>query len=215
MRSYWIKIFAGAAVIFGVGMVIASLARQVHREVHYVTNSSGPIKVPLFFVPFQLDQKRVGTVRGVTVFRDSLQQPTSLGVTIALADSVTPAAFATCIVALLPQGTDINPTRFTCLRQADTAGKQLARFGTLHLRSLGDSFSLYAPKDKIAEIRNSTTDRMSQEDSRQRAQNDSARSKLRGQIDSIMQAARDSSDAIRARAEAKTQSLRERMPNEQ
>lgn len=199
MRSYWVKIILGAAIVFAVGMIIRSLFHGVKRGVEYVSEGSGPITSPLFFVPFELGGHRVGTFRELTIYRDSVQKPSSLALTISLRDSATAADVARCIVALLPDsGGNFNPTKFACLSSSDTGARKLAQFGTLHLRSQPDSFPLFAPAAQIDEIRNSWGHRASSADSAQRFMNDSMREALQTQIETTMQRARDKADSLRA-----------------
>jgi hypothetical protein len=198
MRSYWIKIVAGAVLIFAVGMVIVGLARSVKHGVEYVSDSTGPISTPLFFVPFELGGKRSGTFRHVTIYRDSAGKPSSVTVTVALRDSVSPADLSQCLVTLLPSGSgDYNPTSYQCLAASDTAGKALAPFGIMRIRSTDDSFPLFAPERGIAQLRRSWEPRMHSADSVQQFMNDSMREAIQGQIESTMSAAREHAESLR------------------
>jgi hypothetical protein len=199
MRSYWVKIVFGAVLIFAVGMIIRTVFHRVKRGVEYVSGGSGPITSPLFFVPFELGGRRLGTFRELTIYRDTLQKPSSLALTISLRDSVTPADLAHCIVAMLPDsGNNFNPTRFTCLGAGDTAARKLAQFGVLHIRSMSDSFPLFAPAAQLEEIRANWGHRMNTADSAQRVKNDSLTESIHMQIESTMQQARDKAEALRA-----------------
>jgi hypothetical protein len=198
MRSYWVKIIAGAILIFGVGMVIRSLFRSVKHGVEYVSDSSGPITTPLLFVPFELGGRRLGTFRGLTIYRDSTWKPSSVTLTVALRDSVMPGELGRCILTLLPSGTgDYNPTRYQCLTTADTGGKALAQFGLLKLRSSDDSFPLFAPEHDIDQLRSNWEPRMHTADSVQQFMNDSLRDAIHGQIESTMTAAREHAESLR------------------
>lgn len=198
MRSYWIKIVAGAVLIFAVGMIIRSLFRSVKHGVEYVSDGTGPITTPLLFVPFELGGHRAGTFRGLTIYRDSTQKPSSVTLTVALRDSVTAEDVSRCILALLPSATgDYNPTSYQCLTPTDTAGKGLAQFGLLRLRSSDDSFPLFAPLRDIDELRSNWEPRMHSADSAQQFMNDSMREAIQSQIESTMSAARDQADSLR------------------
>ena len=198
MRSYWVKIVAGAVLIFGVGMIIRSLFRSVKHGVEYVSDSSGPITTPLLFVPFELGGQRLGTFRGLTIYRDSTRKPSSITLTVALRDSVEPGELRRCIVTLLPSGTgDYNPTRYQCLATADTGGKALAQFGLLRIRSSDDSFPLFAPAHDIDQLRSNWEPRMHTADSAQQFMNDSTREAIHGQIESTMTAAREHAESLR------------------
>ncbi|HET7603152.1 MAG TPA: hypothetical protein VFK36_09075 [Gemmatimonadales bacterium] len=198
MRSYWIKIVAGAVLIFGIGMVIVVLARSVKHGVEYVSDSTGPISSPLFFLPFDLGGQRSGTFRHLTIYRDSAGKPSSVTLTVALRDSVSPAALSRCLVTLLPSGNgDYNPTSYQCLSATDTAGKALAPFGLLRIRSTDDSFPLFAPERDIAQLRSNWEPRMHRADSVQQFMNDSMRDAVQNQIESTMSAARERAESLR------------------
>jgi hypothetical protein len=198
MRSYWFKIVAGAALIFAVGMIIRSLFHSVKHGVEYVSDGTGPITTPLLFVPFDLGGQRIGTFRGLTIYRDSTRKPSSVTLTVALRDSVTSADLNRCLVTLLPSGTgDYNPTSYQCLTAGDTGGKALAQFGFLRIRSSDDSFPLFAPEKDIAELRSNWEPRMHSADSVQGFMNDSLRDAIHGQIESTMSAAREHAESLR------------------
>jgi hypothetical protein len=198
MRSYWVKIVAGAVLIFAVGMIIRSLFRSVKHGVEYVSDSTGPLTTPLLFVPFDLGGQRIGTFRGLTIYRDSTRKPSSVTLTVALRDSVTPEVLSRCIVALLPSGTgDYNPTSYQCLTSADTGGKALAQFGLLRIRSSDDSFPLFAPAHDVDQLRSNWEPRMHSADSAQQFMNDSMREAIHGQIESTMSAAREHAESLR------------------
>ena len=65
MRNYWLRIALGAAAIFTVGMIGVSLARQGVGHVRGVVEGSGPITLPVAFVPFKLDGRKLGTITKV------------------------------------------------------------------------------------------------------------------------------------------------------
>lgn len=199
MRTYWVKIVAGAVLIFAVGMIIRSLFRSVKHGVEYVSEGTGPITTPLLFLPFELNGQRVGTFRGLTIYRDSAQKPVWATLTVALRDSATPEDVRRCVVALLPKGSgnNYNLTNYDCLTPSDTGGKGLARFGTLRLRSSSDSFALFAPAVDLEKLRSEWEPKMQSADSAQQFLNDSMRDAIHEQIESTMTAAREKADSLR------------------
>ncbi len=198
MRSYWVNIVAGAALIFAVGMIIRSLFHSVKHGVEYVSDGTGPITTPLLFVPFELGGQRIGTFRGLTIYRDSTRKPSSVTLTVALRDSVSPGDLSRCLLTLLPSGTgDYNPTSYQCLTPADTGGKALARFGLLRIRSTDDSFPLFAPEHDLDQLRSNWEPRMHSADSLQEFMNDSIRDAIHGEIESTMSAAREHAESLR------------------
>ena len=161
MRNYWLRIVLGALAIFAVGMVIARMVRRGTVAVHEIAEGSGPISVPLpGFVPFSLDGSRLGSVRRITMYRDAPKRPSSFVVSVSLPDSVPSDRLARCIILVdtsqntAGTSTDINAkTAFRCLSAADTAGKDLVPFGTIVIRSRGDSFPFLLPRKVVDDMR--------------------------------------------------------------
>jgi hypothetical protein len=162
MRNYWLRIVLGALAIFAVGMVIAKMVRRGSLAVHQIAEGSGPISVPLpGFVPFSLDGNRLGSVRRITMYRDAPKRPSSFVVSVSLPDSVASDRLARCIILVdtsqnsAGTSADINAkTAFRCLSAADTAGKDLVPFGSIVIRSRGDSFPFLLPRKVVDEMRN-------------------------------------------------------------
>jgi hypothetical protein len=191
MTRYWIKIALGAALIFAAGMIVVNVFRIGRKSVMEVAEGTGPIRVPLLLVPFKLDGERLGTMRQLVIFRDSAQNPTSLELSVAIADSLVPERLADCILALLPANdtTGITPTDFSCVSAADTGGKGLVQFGELRLRNRSESFPLLAPEDKVQEIRQHSGSRAADLDEAAIEARDSVREARQEAIDSIISAA--------------------------
>ena len=74
MRNYWLRIALGALAIFTVGMIGVTLARQGVGRVRHVVEGSGPISVPLAFIPFHLNGQKLGTVSRVVLLREAPKQ---------------------------------------------------------------------------------------------------------------------------------------------
>ena len=162
MRNYWLRIVLGALAIFAVGMLIAKMVRRGSVAVHQIAEGSGPISVPLpGFVPFSLDGNRLGSVRRITMYRDAPKRPSSFVVSVSLPDSVASDRLARCIILVdtsqnsAGTSADINAkTAFRCLSAADTAGEDLVPFGSIVIRSRGDSFPFLLPRKVVDEMRN-------------------------------------------------------------
>jgi hypothetical protein len=199
MRSYWIKILLTAAVVFAIGMVVVSLIRRVRHTVEYVADSTGPISTPLAFLPFNLGQRRVGTFRGLKMYRDSLGKPSSIVLTISLRDSVTSDDVRHCIVAMLPNsGSSYSLTEYSCLAAADTVGRDLAAIGFLKLRGAEDSFPLFAPAKDVQDLRQGWGGKMSAADSAQQVLNDSVRASIQAKIDTVREQTRAAVDSLQS-----------------
>jgi hypothetical protein len=199
MRSYWIKILLSAAVVFAIGMIVMSAFRSVKHTVDYVADSTGPISTPLAFLPFNLGRRRVGTFRGLKMYRDSLGKPASIVLTVSLRDSVTPDEVRGCLLAMLPNsGNSYSLTDYSCLTAADTAGRALADIGFLKLRGTEDSFPLLAPAKDVQELRQGWGGKMSAGDSAQQVLDDSVRASIQARIDTMRAQTRVAVDSLQS-----------------
>jgi hypothetical protein len=155
MRNYWLRILLGALAIFVVGMVGVTLARQGVGRVRGVVEGSGPITLPVAFVPFKLDGEKIGTIQRVKIFRNAPNQVRSINVQVQLADSVSPGRLDPCI--LVAEGFDRmnSQTTVLCSTAEDTVGENLARVGDIQLGKTNRSFRLYMPREDIQELTDS------------------------------------------------------------
>lgn len=99
MRNYWIRIAIGAVAIFTVGMIGVSLARQGVGRVRGVVEGSGPITLPIAFVPFKLDGRRLGSINKVVLHRDAPKQIASVELQVKLSDSLLARGLEGCRLA--------------------------------------------------------------------------------------------------------------------
>ena len=215
MRNYWLKIMFGALAIFAVGMLIVTGSRAARSSVEEIADGTGPITVPLAFVPFEIDGQRAGTLRRLRVFRDSLQEPTRLEVQVSVPDSSAVQRFSACILAIEPQNDKVQPNDFRCLTAADTAGRDLVQFGEVELRGYGGAYALYAPRDKVDELKRSSESHITGEEERARAAADSVRDQqfevadsLREHADSVHQAAMQQAESLRRASMERADSIR-------
>jgi hypothetical protein len=155
MRNYWLRIILGAVAVFCVGMVGVTLARQGIGHVRGVVEGSGPISVPVPFLPFKLDGEKIGTIQRIKINRNAPNQVRSVDVTVHLADSVSPGRLDPCI--LVAQGyQDINSeTTVLCSDAEDTIGEDLTAVGAVNLSRTNRSFRLYMPREDLRELTDS------------------------------------------------------------
>ena len=99
MRSYWGRIALGALAIFVVGMIGVTLVRRGLGTVHGVVHGSGPISIPLAFIPFQLNGDKLGTLQRVTLQREAPDRVTSVELEIKLSDSLLARGLEGCRLA--------------------------------------------------------------------------------------------------------------------
>jgi hypothetical protein len=155
MRNYWLRIILGAVAIFAVGMVGVTLARQGMSHVRGVVEGSGPISLPVGFLPFKLDGERIGTIERIKILRNAPNQVRSVNLQVRLADSVRPGRLDPCI--LVAQGfDDINSeTTVLCSTAEDTVDEDLAAVGNINLSRSNRSFRLFMPRDDSRELTDS------------------------------------------------------------
>jgi hypothetical protein len=99
MRNYWMRIALGAAAIFIVGMIGVSLARRGLGKVHGVVHGSGPISIPLAFIPFQLNGHKLGTLERVTLEREAPNNVSKVELEVKLSDSLLARGLEGCRLA--------------------------------------------------------------------------------------------------------------------
>jgi hypothetical protein len=155
MRSYWLRILFGAIAIFAVGMVGVTLARQGMGTVRGVVEGSGPITLPVGFIPFKLDGEKIWTIQRVKIFRNAPKQVRSVNVRVRLADSVSPGRLDPCI--LVAEGFEHmnSETTVLCSTAEDTVGENLVGVGEIALTKSNRSFKLYMPRETLQEMTDS------------------------------------------------------------
>ena len=99
MRSYWLRILLGAVAVFCVGMLGVTLFRHGRAKVSEVVGGSGPLTIPMPFVPFPLDGNRLGTVARLVVNREAPKKVSSVDLEVKLDDSLVAQGLAGCRLA--------------------------------------------------------------------------------------------------------------------
>lgn len=154
MRGYWLRIIAGALGIFAVGFGVISVARAGKSRVRQVTQTADPITIPLAFIPFNLDNSRVGTIRRLTILRREPKSVTGFRIRVELSEPEVLRSLSADCVMVVDHPTQLsNRTNFRCL-PADTT---LVEFGRVELLAeTGGArvdFPLYLPPHVVAEYR--------------------------------------------------------------
>ena len=165
MRSYWMRIALGALAIFTVGMIGRALINRGIGSVKGVVEGSGPLSIPLAFIPFELSGNNLGTFERVTLERTAPRSVSSVRIEVKLADSALALGLEGCrLAANLDENSNgehnINIERgrfaegtFWCADDAatDTA---LVEYGQA-VFSPGDiTVPLYLPPGLVAELQN-------------------------------------------------------------
>jgi hypothetical protein len=155
MRNYWLRILLGAVAIFTVGMVGVTLARHGMSRVRGVVEGSGPISLPVAFLPFKLDGERIGTIQRIKILRNAPNQVRSVHLQVKLADSVRPSRLVPCILVAQGFNNIDSETTVLCSNAEDTVGEDLAGVGDISLSGSTRSFRLFMPRDDIRELTDS------------------------------------------------------------
>jgi hypothetical protein len=220
MRNYWLRIAFGAVAIFMVGMIGVTLARQGVGRVRNVVEGTGPLSVPIAFVPFKLDGQKLGTVSKIVVQRDAPKQIASVELQVKLLDSSVARGLEGCRLAAnldeehTPHDAHvrIGPLShgvFTCLHANDSLG-QFQEFGRAVFQPGGVSVPLFLPKD-IADDLQQGNFGSGPDDSLSdaaEAKADSAAEVAEQHADSIAAAAEQSANQVAARQRQFIDSLR-------
>jgi hypothetical protein len=208
MRNYWARIAFGALAIFTVGMIGVSLARQGVGRVRGVVEGSGPITVPIPFVPFKLDGRKLGTLDKVVLLRDAPKRISAVELQIKLRDSVMARGLEGCRLAANfeaqhnRRGVDVNvgPLStgvFSCFHGNDSSA-QLQEFGRAVFQPGGVSVPLLLPNELVDDLKQGNFGS---------GDEDSAASAEQARAESIADAADAQADSITAAVEARADSI--------
>jgi hypothetical protein len=219
MRNYWLRIALGAVAIFTVGMIGVTLARQGVGRVRGVVEGSGPISLPLAFVPFILDGQKLGTLSRVVLFRDAPKQISAVELEIKLRDSVLARGLEGCRLAanfendrapgrVQIHAEELSQGVFSCLHGEDSLA-HFQEFGRAVFQPGDVSVPLLLPSDMVDDLQQGHFD--SSEDSVDAAAQeiaDSIAEAADALADSIAVAAEMQADSIVARSQQLVDSLR-------
>ena len=207
MQNYWLKILLGAFGIFVVGMLGVTMARKGMQKAHQVVSGSGPISIPLAFVPFNLGGSKLGTIDRVTLHRDAPKRVTAVELELNLQDSMVAQGLAGCRLAANlnseknRQGFQVHGGQwgegtFLCL-PSDSASPNFVEYGHALVKPANVTIPLFLPSDMATDLAKGDFDSDSQ-----------------AVADSIAEAAEAHADsateAIEARAESIGQAKEER-----
>jgi hypothetical protein len=165
MRNYWMRIALGALAIFVVGMVGVTLVRRSVGGVRAVAEGTGPITLPVMFVPFKLNGEKLGTVKQVVLHRDAPKRLAAVELRIDVSDSVLARGLEGCRLAAnlddsARHGTGgreagVDPVVsgvFSCLRNTDST-PGLQEFGHAVFRPGDVSVPLFLPNDIVEDLK--------------------------------------------------------------
>jgi hypothetical protein len=220
MRNYWLRIALGAAAIFIMGMIGVTLARQGVGRVRGVMEGSGPITLPIAFVPFKLDGQKLGSMEKVVLLRDAPKQISSVELEIKLKDSVLARGLEGCHLAanfdadhkpgnVRVHAAPFSSGVFSCLDRSDSVrGFQV--FGRAVFQPGDVTVPLLLPDDIVADLRQGNFGSPDEDSiaAVAEARADSISEAADARADSISDLAQARADSIVARSELLVDSLR-------
>ena len=163
MRNYWIRIMLGALVVFALGMLGVTLLRKGVGKVNDVVHGSGPISLPLAFIPFEIGGNKLGMLDRVILERTAPKHISSVRVEIKVEDSLVALGLSGCKLAAnfdashdgakgvhirTEPGTDGT---FRCLTGGDS-DSALVEFGQAILQPGGVTLALLLSKELVADL---------------------------------------------------------------
>ena len=164
MRNYWLKILLGAFAVFAVGMIGVTIVRSGVNRVHDVVEGSGPITIPLAFIPFSVEGERLGTIKRLVIHRPEPRVVSEVEVYIDVSDSLVAQGLSECRLAANIEGDgpkekgvnvhlnkDSTAFAFTCLR-GDSVPADLVEFGQAVLEPGEVEIPLFLKRDLVAEL---------------------------------------------------------------
>lgn len=165
MRSYWMRIALGAVAIFVVGMIGLTLVRRGLGTVRGVVHGSGPISIPLAFIPFQLNGDKLGSLERVTLEREAPNHVSRIELEVKLSDSLLARGLEGCRLAAnleskSPDQPGVSVQKgpfpegsFWCA-QGDSAEAELVEYGEAVFNPGDVTVPLLLPKSMVDELQN-------------------------------------------------------------
>jgi hypothetical protein len=165
MRNYWMRIALGALAIFIVGMIGRALVHHGIGSVRGVVEGSGPISIPLAFIPFKLQGDKLGTLERVTLNRETPRRVTSVELRIKLSDSVLARGLEGCRLAAnldskapRSQGVSVHSGpfpegNFWCAKD-DSANAALVHYGEAIFHPGNVTVPLLLPQSLVKDLQN-------------------------------------------------------------
>lgn len=155
MTRYWIKIAAGALLIFAVGMGVWFGVRRGVRTVHTVFETSDPISIPITFATFRVDGIALGKLERLRLLRTAPKEITSVQVTVRLDSASYADRLRGCTMRIDDVEKIDERTTFVCLT-ADSptaAAGAFERFGEVLIEGTDIALPLFLPASAVQGFR--------------------------------------------------------------
>lgn len=207
MRNYWIRIALGVVVVFALGLIAGTVMKRGVGRVHDVMEGTGPLTLPVAFIPFKLDGQKLGSINKVVLHRDVPKRIAWVELEVKLSDSMLARGLEGCRLAANfdadhdPRGAPIHPGRlsqgvFSCLHGNEPI-PQFQEFGRAVFQPGDVSVPLLLPNDMVDDLKQGDFD----------SDQDSAGAAAQARADSISEAAEALADSISTAAESQAESI--------
>lgn len=165
MRHYWVRIALGALAIFIVGMIARALINRGMGGIRGVVEGSGPLSIPLAFIPFRLGGDKLGTLDRLTLQRETPGRVSSVELEVKLSDSVLARGLEGCRLAANldnggdgPRGVNIHGRPFAegsfWCRGDDSTDVGLVEYGHAVFHPGNVTVPLYLTQSLVNELQN-------------------------------------------------------------
>jgi hypothetical protein len=121
MTRYWIKIAAGALLIFSLGMAVWFGVRRGVGAVHVVMDTSQPISIPIKFATFRLDGVALGKIDHIKLVRSAPKRLVAAEITVRLDSASYVDRLRNCVVRLNSLDRLDEHTTFVCAAAGDSS----------------------------------------------------------------------------------------------
>lgn len=146
MNRYWLRIALGALGIFAVGMVVIGFTRRGVEKVRELA-AQDHFSIPMAFLPFQLDGRRLGSLERVSVARSAEGQLEGFQFVARLDSGQAAPTAGNCLVGL-PDVADLGGgAKFVCLAARDSVSGSYVPFGQVTFEPGGLERILYVPAE--------------------------------------------------------------------
>jgi len=158
MTKYWIKIVAGALLIFAAGMAVWYMGRKGVSTAQSVFDSADPITIPIRFVDFRVDGAAVGKIQQLRLLREARDQITSVEVTVRLDSAAVADRLRACSMRIDDLENFDEHTTFVCApadeSDSATAAQAFEPFGVVRVQGTDLTMPLLLPGATVREFKN-------------------------------------------------------------
>jgi len=158
MTRYWIKIVAGALLIFVAGMAVWMMGKKGVSTAHAVLESADPISIPIKFVRFRVDGASLGKIQKITLLRDAPDQINAVEVTVRLDSAAMADRLRACSMRIDDLENLDEHTSFVCAApgapDSATAAEAFEPFGVVRVQGTDLTMPLLLPGATVRELKN-------------------------------------------------------------